>query len=282
MRRLVLVFGVAVLALSGQKIETRKAGDNRIFKLETALDHLSVIELGEPVLEVAAGSPAFKIEWRENKVFVQPLEAEASTNLFIWTRSGRLSYELMPAGTVEQMHFAVDEQPVAEVAPPASEPVPAADVPLPKIQTEMLLSSTPVRMAGNGRRRASVEVLLRDVYRRDGKLYLRYAIRNHGRTVYQPGAPALFLLHSPRARQSLVTLSNTQLVGNLAHINHKGESAVRVLHEEIEVNAVAPGEATYGVVAFEMPAPVTAGEPLVLRLAFPKDASGEVGAILVL
>ena len=80
MRRLVLVFGVAVLALWGQKIETRKAGDNRIFKLGTALDHLSVIELGEPVLEVAAGSPAFKIEWRENKVFVQPLEPEASTN----------------------------------------------------------------------------------------------------------------------------------------------------------------------------------------------------------
>ncbi|MCP5112118.1 MAG: hypothetical protein GY953_14910, partial [bacterium] len=263
MRRLVLVFGVALLALWGQKIETRKAGDNRIFKLGTALDHLSVIELGEPVLEVAAGSPAFKIEWRENKVFVQPLDPEASTNLFIWTQSGRLSYELMPAGTVERMHFAIDEEPVAELAPPASQPVPAASVEQPRIPPEMLLSSTAVRMAGNGRRRASVEVLLRDVYRRDGKLYLRYAIRNHGRAVYRPGAPVMFLLRSPRARQSLVTLSNTQLVGKLAHIKHEGESALRMLHDEMQVKAVAPGETTYGLVAFEMPERVMAGEPLV-------------------
>jgi len=282
MRRLVLVFGVAVLALWGQKIETRQAGDNQVFRLGTALDHLSVIELGEPVLEVAAGSPAFKIEWRENKVFVLPLEPEASTNLFIWTQSGRLNYELMPAGTIERMHFAIDEKPAVEAAPPASQPTPAASVQQPKFPPEMLLSSTAVRMAGNGRRRASVEVLLRDVYRRDGKLYLRYTIRNHGRAVYRLSAPAMFLLRSPRTRQSLLTLSNTQLVGKLAHINHEGESAVRMLHDEIEVKAVAPGETTYGVVAFEMPARAMAGEPLVVRLAFPRDASGEVDAILVL
>jgi len=36
------------------------------------------------------------------------------------------------------------------------------------------------------------------------------------------------------------------------------------------------------VVAFEMPARAMAAEPLVVRLAFPRDASGEVDAILVL
>ena len=57
----------------------------------------------------AAGSQAFKVEWRENKVFIEPTEPNVSTNLFIWTKSGRLNYELDPAGTVAQMHFAIDQ-----------------------------------------------------------------------------------------------------------------------------------------------------------------------------
>ena len=43
-------------------------------RVETALNHLTIIELSEPITMVAAGSPAFKIERRENKVFIQPLE----------------------------------------------------------------------------------------------------------------------------------------------------------------------------------------------------------------
>ena len=81
-----------------------------------------MIELGEPVTQVAAGSSSFKIEWRENKVFIQPLEPGATTNLFIWTASGRLSYELVPAGSVEQMHFAIDQDPTT-VQAKRTEPV---------------------------------------------------------------------------------------------------------------------------------------------------------------
>ena len=65
---------------------------------QVQLDHLTVIEIGEPIEQVATGSTAFKVEWRGNKVFLQPLEPEVATNLFIWTRSGkRFSYEVAPA-----------------------------------------------------------------------------------------------------------------------------------------------------------------------------------------
>ena len=95
--------------LVAQKIGTETSDRTRIVHLKTALNHLTVIEVGEPVLEVAAGSPSFKVEWRENKVFVQPMEADAATNLFIWTASQRLNYELEPAGAVASMDFAVDQ-----------------------------------------------------------------------------------------------------------------------------------------------------------------------------
>src|SRR5437016_9615206 len=102
----VLVF---VLALPLQRIETQYADRAKVTRVETAMNHLTVIELAEPVTLAAAGSPLFKIERRENKVFIQPLEEGASTNLFVWTGSGRWNYELVPAGSVETMHFAMDQ-----------------------------------------------------------------------------------------------------------------------------------------------------------------------------
>jgi len=111
MKRTPALIVIATLAAFGQRIEIQKSDRNKITRLGTAQNHLSVIELNEPVTQVAAGSSSFKIEWRENKVFIQPLEPDATTNLFIWTASGRQSYELVPAGSVEQMHFAIDQEP---------------------------------------------------------------------------------------------------------------------------------------------------------------------------
>src|SRR5215831_4936366 len=120
MRSILAIFVMASLALHGQKIETQKADRMRITRLATTPNHLSVIEFNEPVKEVAVGSSNFKVEWRENKVFVQPLEPDAATNLFVWTASGRQSYELVPAGSVTEMHFAIDED-AADVQPKPAE-----------------------------------------------------------------------------------------------------------------------------------------------------------------
>ena len=107
MKRLLITSLAAALLVSAQKIETQKTDRTRITRLETALNHLTVIEVGEPIEQVAAGSSEFKVEWRGNKVFIEPLEADAATNLFIWTQTGnRLNYEIVPAASVERMHFA--------------------------------------------------------------------------------------------------------------------------------------------------------------------------------
>ena len=116
-----LISGVLafVLAVPVQRIETERPNRGSIKRVETAMDHLTVIELAEPVVMAAAGSPSFKIERQGNKVLIQPLEEGASTNLFIWTASNRFSYELVPAASVQTMHFAIDqEQPMRAQAPP--------------------------------------------------------------------------------------------------------------------------------------------------------------------
>src|SRR5260370_2001608 len=90
-----------------QRVTTQKSDRNQIVHLHTALNHLTVIEVGEPVMSVAAGSPTFKVEWRENKVYIQPTEENISTNLFIWTASHLLNYELGPTSHLQQLHFSL-------------------------------------------------------------------------------------------------------------------------------------------------------------------------------
>src|SRR5579864_8108438 len=136
----ILIIMSAAVPLTAQKIEREKADQSQITHLRTALNHLTVIELQEPVVQVATGSQSFKVEWRENKVFVQPTEADASTNLFIWTASERLNYELEPAGDVAAMDFAVDQVPLVHAVATAN----AAPAPQPS-PTEILLAGKPVR-----------------------------------------------------------------------------------------------------------------------------------------
>src|SRR5579863_1228315 len=153
---IITVISATAVPVAGQKIERELSDRSQIIHLKTALNHLTVIELREPVTQVATGSPSFKVEWRENKVFVQPTEADAATNLFIWTASQRLNYELESAGSVATMDFAVDQKPVHDAEPvkPAntSSPAPAS----PSI-TELLLAGKPVRMLP-GKQRSSKPV----------------------------------------------------------------------------------------------------------------------------
>ena len=281
MKRTLMLIAIATLTAFGQKIETQKPDRNKITRLGTTQNHLSVIELGEPVTQVAAGSSSFKIEWRENKVFIQPLEPDATTNLFIWTASGRLSYELVPAGSVEQMHFAIDQDP-ATVQAKRPEPVEQAPVvEQPKIPAAMLMESTPVKVVGSSRNHQKVEIVVQDVYQKDGRVYLRYAIVNGGRTVYLPAAPDVFTLNSPRAPQSLIPLANSQLAGDY-QLKWKGEARVPVVHTELQAPVVRPGQTAHGVIAFDLPTASEPGVRTVVKLAFPADAAGNVSAVLVL
>src|SRR5260370_454923 len=100
--------------------DARPSGTSDVIHVATALDHLTVLEFGEPVTMAAAGSNAFQIERQENMGFVKPLKPGVSTDLFVWTSSRRFAYELEPAGEVKNMNFAIDS------LTPARKPVPDA------------------------------------------------------------------------------------------------------------------------------------------------------------
>jgi hypothetical protein len=284
MRRLIIalaVLAVFVVPVRAQKIEIQKPDHNQIIRVQTALNHLTVIEVGEPVTTVAAGSPAFKIEWRENKVFVQPTEPNVNTNLFIWTASGRLNYELEAAGAVEQMDFAID-QPVPH---PTPTPVAAVKSPAPasaeQVSFDALLGGRPIRMDGLKQPKNRVIVLLKDTFQRENhEVFIRYAVRNDTRDVYTLTTPKVFTLSVDGPPSDLDRLVNFQ-VGETATAEIEGdEKPVDIVSGSVRSVRVEPGQETVGVIGVKLPAGKTG--PTVIRLVFPEDGKGQPTATLVL
>jgi len=252
----------ALIPALAQKIEDETGDRTRIVHLKTALNHLTVIEVAEPVVEVAAGSPSFKVEWRENKVFVQPTEADEATNLFIWTANQRLNYELEPAGAVRDMDFAVDQKYVEPVKPASVTPPASASM------IEPLLAGKPVRLLpskphdGN-----SVEVWISDLYEKDDRLLVRYAVRNHTNEPYTVNTPAVYQLTGIHSPQSLYGLINSQLGDEqAAKLKPRQQVLVKVFGGRMQPTPLAPGEEGVGVVAFDA---ASSNSPSILRFQFP-------------
>jgi len=274
---LVVFLIVACSTARAQKIETEKPGGGRIVHVQTALNHLTVIEVGEPVTMVAAGSDVFKVEWRENKVFVQPTEPGVATNLFVWTAAERLNYELDPAGPVTGMDFAIDEP----VPPPAVAKPAAVSHEDREAQTDALLGGRPVRLDRFKEPKNRVIVLLKDTFRRDNELFVRYAVRNDSKQFYDPGKPQAFTLHAAQSRQLYRRVNSQVAEGEVKGLEGAEEHPAEVLDAGVRSTRVAPGQETVGVVGVNLPAPKN-GAPTVLRLTFANDSKGPITATLVL
>lgn len=263
----------------GQKVEVQKPDRGQILHVQTALNHLTVLEMSEPVSTVAVGSPMFKVEWRENKVFIQPTEPSVATNLFVWTASGRFNYELDPAGSVPQMDFAIDQS-VAD-PPKINTSANRAGEPATPSPAEVLIEAKPVRLYGSIAEKNRVAVYLTDLLEHDGQIFIRFTIRNQTQKAYVPGTPQVMALNAPRYRESLYTLSNFQLSSDdAARLKFNGETAVEVAKDEIRSPRIEPGQETTGIVAIKLP--LMHAKPTVLRLTFLGSPKGQINATLVL
>jgi len=271
---LILIITSTAVPLSAQKIERQSSDPGQIIHLRTALNHLTVIELREPVTQVATGSQSFKVEWRENKVFVQPTESDASTNLFIWTASQRLNYELEPAGEVSAMDFAFDQ-----VLPLQPKPVSVAPTATTLSPDEVLLAGKPVRLESPKPSRKAVEVTIRDLYEEEGRTIVRYSVLNRGNRDYNVTTPEVYILNSVHFPQSLYPLVGSQLGDQeAARVRAKRQNPVPVLDGHVQTEHLAPGQQSVGIVAVRAP---STAEPTILRFQFPSDQREPVAAFLV-
>ena len=282
-----LIVLILAVPLWAQKIDTATPSRDRVVPIHTALDHLTVIEVGEPVVTVAAGSAAFKVEWRDNKVFIEPTEPGVSTNLFIWTASSRLNYELESAGEVGKMDFAIDyprptpAPPAAKVANPSVSHVGGGDPLAKSYEIGPMLGGRPVHSESVKASGHGVDVFLKDLFEQNGTLFIRYEIRNNSNGVYVPGIPRVFALSGVHSPQSLVGRENSQLSeAEAQRLKADGQAPLPVIDGKLRSTQLAPGEETVGVVEIKLPPFVQKASAL--RIDFSQDGRGPVAATLVL
>src|ERR1700691_1428279 len=173
---MLLMFSVTVAG-------AQTTSQSQIRHLKTSLNHLTVLEFGESVTTLAIADPdSFQVERHEDKVFVKPLREGVSTNLFVWTASRELSYELDPAGQLAAMDVLVRTAPAPQPHVNAQASAEPSDAEIRKIASLVLtqammgvenVTHDPQKLA-DGR----VVVDVEQVYRAKDRLYIRYSIAN--------------------------------------------------------------------------------------------------------
>lgn len=268
--------GITLLLSSASAI----AQQQPVIKIHTALNHLTVIEMSEPVTMAAAGSDAFEIKRHGNRVFIEPLRANVDTNLFLWTAHEEKVYELAPAGEVNAMDVLIAPKPQPKPSVSASE---LQDSEIRKIadmvMTKALLQTQQVSQRNTKFVHNGVNIRIEAVASTKDALYIRYTVINNGKNPYRLPAPDVEQLRPAQPPFSVRSYLNAQLSEKtLQKMGSYQSTGVTVVHCEIAQQDVAPGSAVTGVVAIRVSSP----EPQLYRLIFGRDGDRPITAAAVL
>jgi hypothetical protein len=252
---------------------------SQIRHIETSLNHLTVLEFGESVTTLAIADPdSFQVERHEDKVFVKPLREGVSTNLFVWTASRELSYELDPAGQLAAMDV------LLRTAPPpnphtntraAAEP---SDSEIRKIAslilTQAMMGIEDIAHDGDKRPADRVQVTLEQVYRAKGQMYIRYSVVNQTKAPFRVTTPDVSAPLPTEEPVSLLSLKNHQITSStFAAFKVKQGSNLPIVQAESVTRDLASGEKTTGVISIGS-SPAT--EPQIYQLSFGADQNGSL------
>jgi hypothetical protein len=266
----ILIYSLCALPAMAEEQPRPAAGDQTTRRVSTALDHLTVLEYDEPVTMAAAGSSAFQIERQENKVFVKPLQAGATTNLFVWTASNHsFTYELL-VGEVGSMNAAIHN------ATPKSAPAPdgrAMDQLADVLVTRTLLAVQDINSAAIKDPRNKVQLRIEQLFPSRTSLYIHYSIENRTGKPYRITTPSVSLLQPDKSHINPVSLKgqqiDRQIIGELGKFK---EVPLSIAHSESPTDQIVPGARKQGIIAVHLLDEMTS--PVVLQVAFDSDVKG--------
>lgn len=254
--------------------QTPRADQAKVTHVQTALEHITVLEFAEPVLQAAAGSPAFNVEFRDTKVLIKPLKAGASTDLFVWTASRRFAYELDPPGDVKNMTVALDTSTPKPVETKDEAMTLVADMAL----THALMGFERVNSRGIKDYKDRVTVRIEGVFESANSTYIRYAVKNRTHLPYRVITPSLYRLTAPTPSVSLLSFERTQLdTGIIKTLGVTQRLPLTITSAQLKAEDLAPGSETHGVVVLRQRFPAAT----VIELAFPNSGNQHVSAIFV-
>lgn len=244
-------FWLPVIALFALTAKAQNINFPDIPHIHTALNHLTVIDLGEPIQLIAAADPdSFQIERAADKVLLQPLKDSASTNLILWTASRQISYELDAPGDVAKMNVLVRNLPPSTRAnadaPTAKERQQIADVATIQaiLDARDIVIDQPIKTSAPCVSASFVRVL-----RTSEGTYFQYEIVNHSTAPFRVTTPSVTRLSPSQTPVSLLALRNHQLsTQTLGSFKAKSDgTAATVAGRSMQVDVPA-GSSTTGYV----------------------------------
>jgi hypothetical protein len=277
----------AVLALAAIGAAAQSTNFSQIQHIETALNHLTVIDLGEPIITVAVADPdSIQIERHDDKVFIKPLKDGVSTNLFIWTASRQIAYEIDPAGDLSKMNVIVRNAP----EPVQHKPDHEAEMPEPSGQQIQKIASLVLTQALMGTESivreksriavSGVNVTLEQVFRSKDTLYIRYTIANQSTVPFRVTTPDISEVKSTKHPISMDSLRDHQLSPRTFG-KFKADPGVNVpvVNAEFGSADIAPGSKSTGVVTIRAS---QGSQPQLYQLHFGNSQSGPIAVEAVL
>ena len=258
---------------------------SQIHHVETSLNHLTVLEFGETVKTLAIGDPdSFQVERVDDKVFVRPLDPGVSTNLFVWTATRELSYELDPAGQLAAKDVLVHEEPAPKPRASALASAEPSDAEIRKIAslvlTQAMMGSEDIAHDSVKPAPNRVEVSLEQVFRAKDRIYIRYSVANQTDVPFRVTTPDVCLPLPTMQSVSLVSLRDHQLAPQtFATFKTKPGSSLAVMQAESAHRDLSPGEKTTGVISFQSSA---GNAPQIYQLSFGADQRGPLKVEAVL
>ena len=279
------IISILSVALVAAAAGAQTTSQSQIRHIETSMNHLTVLEFGEPVTTLAIADPdSFQIERHGDKVFVKPLREGVSTNLFVWTASRELSYELDPAGQLAQMDVLVRTEPVPNPHTDTQASVDPSDAEIRKIASlvlaQAMLGVEDIVHDAEKPATGHVEVNLEQVYRAKDRIYIRYSVVNQTRAPFRVTTPDVYA-HVPTEQPiSLLSLRNHQITSRtFTAFKANQVTGVDVMQAESGTRDLAPGEKTTGVISIGVS---TGNPPQIYQLTFGADQRGplQIEAVL--
>jgi hypothetical protein len=276
----------ALLALAAISSAAQTTNFSQIQHIETALNHLTVIDFAEPVVTVAVADPdSLQIERHDDKVFVKPLKDGVSTNLFIWTASRQIAYEIDPAGDLTKMDVMIRNAPPAQQKAnhdaASSEP---NDQQIQKIAslvlTEALMGSENIVHENGKSATKGVSVELEQVFRSKDALYVRYTITNQTSVPFRITTPDVHEAEPTGQLISLAALRNHQLSAHTcAALKVKPGESIPVINAGSLSTDIPPAQKSTGVVTIRV---TRKDQPQLYKLHFGNSQDFSVTAEAVL
>lgn len=273
------------LVLAAVAAGAQTTGQSQIRHIETSLNHLTVLEFGESVTTLAIADPdSFQVERHDDKVLVKPLREGVSTNLFVWTASRELSYELDPAGQLAAMDVLVRTDPVPDPHMTTRASAEPSDAEIRKIAslvlTQTMMGVEDIAHDSEKHGADRVQISLEQVFRAKDRIYIRYSVANQTKTPFRLTTPDAYLSLPTEQSVSLLSLKDHQITSQtFSAFKAKQRSTLTVAQAESVARDLAPGEKTTGVISFGSPA----GSPLqIYQLNFGDDQHGPLKVEVVL